>query len=163
MIDSEVLPFKGLHSGGRPKIDLSVRFEAKIAPANEQGCRLWIGRTSKRRTTEDRVGKITRDQIDTQAHIIMWDFAYHEYPKRQIKPIWCRNWLCMESTHWSMVRDRTPKMKLSEVQALAVVRDEQYKLQVAERKSQREQAGKARKVQRSPSHRKRRWGGKKQT
>lgn len=163
--DGTILVFELPKSRGRPPVPLENRWATKVAPPNEQECKLWTGAVTYRNTHWDKyyLGRITDQYGHTkQAHIIMWEIAYGIYPERQIRPLCQGKWLCMNKDHWEMVEDRNSKATKEEIKYWAALKAEVWERHTEEYRQKRKQAGFARKEKRSRKGKGHWWGRKKQ-
>jgi len=74
------------------------RYLSKIAPPNEDGCRLWLGTPSK-----DGYGVFYVDGRTTAAHRWGYERLVGPIPTGKVLRFRCENPLCQEPTHWYLV------------------------------------------------------------
>ena len=102
--------------GSRPPAPVEERFQAKLLPRNKDGCSIWIGATSKVRSSGTLVGRILyKDRVEL-AHKVMWAITTGSLPKHQIIPTACKNYLCMTFEHWEERKPRVYMRTRAEIQ-----------------------------------------------
>jgi hypothetical protein len=81
-------------------MDFLARLYAKIAPADAQGCRVWLGGKSREGYGRVRIGR-GRDGYVAPAHIVVWEVERgEEFPAgMQGHHFRCNRAACVEPDH----------------------------------------------------------------